>query len=591
MIYNDSLCIRHTLTTYLVSSLLLVSCLTLSTSCTRERTQEMRGDSLTLSLEQHSAWIRLFNPFSPNARRFTRAGIYEPLLIKNSVTGEYTPWLATAYRWNEQYTELTFEIRDGVRFSDGTPMTAEDVVYSFNILKRAPALDTQGLWSVLERVELSAPSSVLFVLRTPHKPKLDEIAHQPIIPRHIWSKIEDPVTFTNPNPIATGPFTEVTVFRSQIYELSRNPFYWRAGQPKLRSLRFPAFPSNDQANLALVTGEIDWAGNFIPAIDRTFVAIDPQHHIYWFPLIGSMVNLIPNSTSPLLGDSRVRKALSYAIQRERLVKVAMYGYTRPADSTGLTDGFSRERDASVTREHPWTQYDPQRARALLKEAGLVEREGGWHNSKGEPLTLTIDVVSGWSDWVRAAQVIANDLRAIGIPTRVKTSEFSAWFDQISTGRFELAIGWSDDRGSLYQYYKWLMSPETVKPVGEASLGNFNRVGDVQVAEWLTLLKRGVAPSEERAINSALQNRYAELAPVIPLFPNPQWGAANTSRVEGFPTAEDPYAPLSPNREPECLLVLTRLKPSGETDETQESDSESTSSTSTPSTSTSYREGR
>ena len=205
----------------------LLICLSVSLSislcsCTRE-VEHRRAGVLTLSLEQHSAWVRLFNPFSPNARRFTRAGICEPLLIKNSVTGEYAPWLATGYQWSDTYTELTLAIRSGVRFSDGVPLTAQDVVYSFEQLQRHPALDTQGLWTVLKRVHVSAPMQVSFELNAPNKPKLDDIAHHPIVPQHIWREVKDPVTFTNPTPIATGPFTEATTFRAQLYELGRNP--------------------------------------------------------------------------------------------------------------------------------------------------------------------------------------------------------------------------------------------------------------------------------------------------------------------------------------------------------------------------------
>jgi len=545
-----------------LSRLLWLTLATLcSVGCRRER-PELEAGSLVISVEQHSAWVRQFNPFSPNARRFTRAGIYEPLMIRNSITGELTPWLATALHWSEDYSSLSFDVREGVRFSDGTALSARDVVSSFEITRRHPALDTSGLWSALSAVEALSSHKVRFHFKEPYKPKLDDIAHQPIVPAHIWSKVEDPVTFTNPEPVGTGPFTEVLAFRSQLYELGKNPHYWQKGQVKLRSLRFPAFPSNDQANLALVTGEVDWAGNFVPAIERTFVAVNPQRHHYWFPLVGSMVNLIPNSTRGLLSEPRFRKALSYAIDRERLVEVAMYGYTRPADSTGLTDTFKSLHDRSLVEREDWTRYQPDRAESLLSELKLVKRaDGRWAQGEGgEPLSLEIDVVSGWSDWVRAAQVIASDLKRIGVEAKVRTSEFSAWFERVRSGDFSLAIGWADERGSLYEYYRWLMSAETVAAPGEPAIGHFNRLGDAQADRWLSELKRGVSEERRGALARRLQARFAELAPTIPLFPNPQWGAASSARVSGFPSREDPYAPLSPNRSPECLLVLTRLTP-------------------------------
>ena len=147
--------------------------------------------------------------------------------------------------------------------------------------------------------------------------------------------------------------------------------------------------------------------------------------------------------------------------------------------------------------------------------------------------------------MRAAQVIASDLRSIGIPVQVKTRVVGAWFDRLSSVSLSSRSASADDRGSLYQYYKWLMSEETVKPIGEAAVGNFHRFGDREVDQWLEQLKRGADQHIERALNQKLQRRYAELAPVIPLFPNPQWGAASTRRAQGFPSAASPYAPLSP----------------------------------------------
>lgn len=551
----------------LTLTLLLGLVVSLFISCVREH-DALSDDVLTISVEQHSAWIRNFNPFSPNARRFTRAGVYEPLMIFNSVSGELVPWLASAFRWSADYKTLTFSIREGVQFSDGAPLTAEDVVFSFQLLKRFPALDTGGLWSVLESVQVSklaetqsSNPEVMLSLIEPFQPKLYDLAQHIIIPKHIWSAVDDPLTFTNPDPIGTGPFTEVSVFRSQLFELSRNPHYWREGRPAIRALRFPAFPSNDQANLALVTGDVDWAGNFVPAIERTFIAPAPERRHYWFPLVGSVVNLIPNTAKPPFDRLEVRRALSYAIDRERLVEIAMYGYTRPADSTGLSDGFTQERDPKIPSVFPWTEYRPQRSIELLKNAGFERKSDGWHSpGADEPISLTIDVVSGWSDWVRAAQVISQQLAELGIKAKVRTSEFSSWFDRLRNGHFELAIAWADDRGSLYEYYRWLMSDETVKPVGEGTAGNFHRFGDKQADQLLTMLKKGVSENEKLEISKALQRRYAELTPVIPLFPNPQWGAASTERIVGFPSAEDPYAPLSPNREPECLLVFDRLTP-------------------------------
>ncbi len=404
------------------------------------------------------------------------------------------------------------------------------------------------------------PLTVAFRFSRVYIPGFAELAHQPIIPQHIWKDVADPVTFTNPDPVGTGPFTEVRVFRNQVYELGRNPHYWQPGKPAVDALRFLAFPTNDQANLALVEGEVDWAGNFVPAVDRTFVSRDPEHHARWFPLFGSTVFLYPNTMRPPLDDVRVRKALSMAIDRERLVDIAMYGYTRPADSTGLNDAYAGWRDAEAA-SGAWVRFDEKEAGRLLDEAGLKRGPDGLRRrADGQPLTLDIEVVGGWSDWVRAGQVVARDLRKLGVDAHLKTYEFGAWQERLQKGEFQLSISWSLDGPTPYTFYKWQLSRHTVRPLGEVAAANWHRFGDAEADALLERFEKAVSPEEQKALMAGVQRRFSETAPAIPLFPNPSWGEANSRRFTGFPSEKNPYARLSPHAEPDSLLVLTTLAP-------------------------------
>ncbi len=126
--------------------------------------------------------------------------------------------------------------------------------------------------------------------------------------------------------------------------MGKNPNYWQKGKPKIEKLIFPAFPTNVQATYALINGEVDWAGNFIPAIDRIFVDKNPENHHYWFPRAGGSIFLYPNTTKKHLDNKAFRKAISYSIDRELIAKVAMYDYTVPADITALSEGMSRWRE-------------------------------------------------------------------------------------------------------------------------------------------------------------------------------------------------------------------------------------------------------
>lgn len=518
---------------------------------------------LTVSQEQQASWVRNFNPLlAPGSSRWpTVAGIYEPMLVYNTMKGEYVPWLALQYSFSDANKKLAFSLRPGVAWSDGKPFTAKDVAFTFELLKKHKALDLHGVWGFLDGVSAKDDATVEFTFARAYVPGLVYLGQQPIVPEHQWKDVADPVTFANEKPVATGPFTEIKVFQNQIYELGRNPNYWQKDKPAIKGLRFPAYPGNDQANLALLNGEVDWAGNFVPDIDRAFVGRDPANHHYWFPLVGGTVFLYTNTTNKALSDVRVRKALSMAIDRDQIVKVAMYNYTRPSDATGLNDAYERFRNQAAVAAGDWVKLERTKSGALLDEAGYKAGAGGARAAAdGAPLRFEINVVTGWSDWVRAAQIIVENLKRVGIAASMKTYDYSAFFDKLQKGEFELSMGWSAEEPTPYHFYRDLLSPQTVRPVGEASARNWHRFGDPAADALLTTLETTTDEAEQRKVSGELQTLFVTSAPSIPLFPNPSWGEYSSARFTGFPSKDNPFAKLSPNNAPEYLLVLTALAP-------------------------------
>lgn len=532
--------------------------------CAPKRSDPPRG-VMVVTQEQTASWVRNFNPLTTAAaaRWPTLAGIYEPLFVFNSVQSRQVPWLATGREWREGNRVLRVTTRDSVRWSDGAPFSARDVAFTFDLLRRFPALDRRGVWGFLEGVRAVDARTVDFTFQRVFIPGFDELAAQQIVPEHVWKEVPDPVTFSNENPVATGPFTEVRVFRNQVYELGRNPYYWQPGKPALEALRFPAYPSNDRANLALVFDEVEWAANFIPAIDRVFVSRDPKHHAYWFPLTAGVVFLYPNTTRPPFGDARVRKALSMALDRDLMVDVAVFRYTHPADATGMSASYAAWLDSSAVRAGDWVKHDLPRANAILDSLGYTRGEGGIRRMPdGRPLRWEVLTVSGWSDWVRASQIIVRNLRAAGVDASVRTYDFGAWFQKVQEGDFDLSLGWCIDGPTPWHLYRWLMSSATIKPVGQVSAGNWHRHSSPAADELLAAFEAATDPAEQQRLSSAMQHTFVAEAPAIPLYPNPTWAEFNTRRVEGFPTAENPYADPSPNKmeRGEVLLVLTSLRP-------------------------------
>src|SRR6201986_3805844 len=196
-----------------------------------------KGASGTLTIVNASGtqWNCSFNPFNPGVlgEGVTMGQVYEPLAFVDTLeNAKATPWLATSWAWSDGNKSLTFTIRQGVKFSDGTPMTAADVAYTFNLIKKVPALDVNSVWSVLSSVTPSG-DNVVMDFKSPSVPYFYYIADQvPIVPEHVWSKISNPVAYKDADPVATGAFM-VKPCTAQNITYVANPHYWQPGEPKL----------------------------------------------------------------------------------------------------------------------------------------------------------------------------------------------------------------------------------------------------------------------------------------------------------------------------------------------------------------------
>lgn len=466
-------------------------------------------------------------------------------------------------------------------WSDGTPFTANDVVYTFNAYLENAALAAGGarvVAPILASVQVggatpegspaaspvaspaaspaASGNTVVFTFSEVNTIALYDVASQVIVPQHQWSQVADPVLFTNETPIGTGPFTEVARFETQIWELHKNPNYWQAEKIGINGLRFPAYPDNDAAILALLNGDVDWAGNFIPDIENTFISENPEAYNYWFPATGATVHLFLNTSMAPFDNADVRKAISMAIDRDQVVSIAMYDYTHPADATGLSDAYTNWKDqASV--DAPWVKLDVAGANAMLDAAGLTMDGNFRKNADGSTLTYELNVVTGWSDWVQSCDIMAQNLADIGIQVTVRPYDFSTWLEKVNNGDFTMSIGWSSGGSTPYNFYRGMMATATWNAVGTTSNENWHRFKSEEADAALAAFATTSDQAEQMELGKQLQAIYAANAPAIPLFPGPQWGEFSTARFDGFPNEENPYAILSPYAG-ERGLVLTAL---------------------------------
>ncbi len=519
---------------------------------------------LTYNNEQQATWIRNFNPLlaeNASCRSPTYFGIYEPLFVWNTIKAEAVPWLAKEWSFSDDNLTLTMTIQDGVLWSDGTPFTANDVAYTWNLLKGNEALPGNGARTALPRlssIEATDDATVVFTFAEVFTIAQYEIGGQLIVPEHIFSTVDDPVTFTNETPVGTGPFTEVARFEDQIFELGANPNYWQEGKPAIPGLRMPAFQSNDAVQLAGINGEIDWQANFIPDIENTYVAKDPEHLNYWFPPTGAVVHLYLNTDIAPFDNVDVRKAVSMAINREQICEIAMYGYTHPADATGLSDAFESWKDATAAAAE-WVTYDVDAANALLDTAGFAKDGDVRKAPDGTAFEFELNVVSGWSDWVQSCEIMARGLADVGFKVTVQPYDQTTWQNKVMNGDFKMSIGWASQGATVFNFYRGVMSTETKKPIGESGTENWHRFGSEEADTLLAAFAATSDETEQRDIANQLQNLYSTNAPAVPLFPGPQWGQFNTTRFTGFPSEENPYAILSTYAS-ERGIVMTTVTP-------------------------------
>jgi peptide/nickel transport system substrate-binding protein len=518
------------------------------------------NSTLTISNENGALWTCGFNPLNPSDSLLAVGFIYEPLVYVNPLqNGKTTPMLASSYSWGAGNKSLTFTIRPGVKWSDGTPMTAADVAYTFNLIKKYPALDLTGAWSVLSGVTTSG-NTVTMNFSQVAVPYFYYIADQtPIVPEHIWSTYSNPTTNAVTSPVGTGPYLMSKCSPSNV-TYTANPHYWQPGLPKIAKIQYPAYTSNTTANNDLANGTAQWGAQYIPAINAFYTSKSPNFH-YWFPPTVN-VSLVPNLTNPLLNNVKVRQAISYAIDRGKVSTIGESGYEPPANQTGIvTPTFSSSLDNSAVSA--WGNgYDPAKATSLLESAGFhMGSNGIMTNAAGQQLSFTVLNIGDYSDWVASVQVIQQELKAVGIaitPDNLSNTDFVSDLDY---GKYQLAYYDQQTFGpsAYYELNNWLNSANTA-PVGKSAASNYERWTSPSTDKLFNQYATTTDPATQQSIMNQIQNVMVTEVPIIPVVEAVDWYQYDTGSFSGWPTSGNPYAQPSAYSYPDNEQVLLHLAP-------------------------------
>jgi len=515
--------------------------------------------TLTISDESGALWTCGFNPFNTSVSFLDFGPVYEPLMFVDSLdNGKISPWLASSYAWSNGNKTVTFTIRNGVKWSDGKPFSAADVVFTFNLLKKYPALDINSVWSVLSSVTQQGSDKVVMTFKNAAVPYFYYIADQvPIVPEHIWSKLSNPVTFNDPNPIATGAYT-VKCKPEQITFLA-NKHYWQPGEPKIAQVDEPAFTSNDPANTYLATGQAQLGAQYIPSIKTFYLDKSPDYHI-WFPPFAN-VGIFINLKNPILSNVAVRQAMAYAIDRQKVSQVGESGYEPAGNQSGIvTPTFSSWLDSSEAAQYNYT-YNPTKAEQILTAAGFKKNSSGiFVSPSGQPLSFNIINEGGYSDWVASMQIIQSDLKAVGIQITPDNLAGTDYDTRLFDGDFDLA--YYDETGGptpYYEFRQWLYSANTA-PIGKPATTNFERYSNPATDALLNEYATTTSTAEQHNIMDQLQLIMLKDVPFIPVTEEVDWYQYDTAAFTGWATPSNPFAQPAAYQTPDLGQMLLHLAP-------------------------------
>ena len=410
-----------------------------------------------------------------------RTTMFETLFMFNPLTGEKTGLLADAYEWNDDLTEMTVSLKDAAHWSDGTPVTAADVVATWDVGVLTNNGTGAGNKAYVAGIEATGDKT--FVIKTtltedgkPVNPlKVEDFICGTPIAQAAWIKTlcerndNDPTKILNDageDVVWSGPYTKYYTDDQKVV-LIRDDNYWGADESMWGKLPVPKylahviFADNAAGELALKAGEVDVCQQFIGNIQNLWLEDDLPISTFYdeapYGVCLTMPTAWYNMNLPVISENpALRKAIAMATDYEAIIANAMTNQSPtfadvPRSLMNPTDGEQALYDHEAVKDLQWAGNDIDGANKLLDEAGLLDTDGdGWREYNGEKISLNAVCPNGWSDWQAAMQIVAAAGDKIGISIE---PEYPEW--DIMQTRF------TDPTQTEYAIFMW--SPDAASP--------------------------------------------------------------------------------------------------------------------------------
>ncbi len=545
-------------TVAILSALLVVFTFVLA-SCGGSSQASSGKHVLTIATQSYDFAQAGFNPYNSHPNAGAAGLIYETLDFVNVNDGSFTPMLSTGYAWSSDYKQLTFTIRQGVKWNDGQAFSAQDVAFTFNEMKKYPAADTNGVWSYLSSVSANGANTVVMTFQKPYPPELVTIAgHVYIIPQHVFASVGDPTLYVSDHPVGTGPF-KLTSYQPNIAVYDKNSSYWQASKVKVDEVRYPEYKDNSTLQLALPKGDIDWAGYFSPTLNQDFVQKDTTHNHLFMDAI-NLYSICPNQKDPVVGGQAglpVRLALSAALDRNQIAQEATAGLEPAGSVTGLVLPTAKSWLAPQYSNLP-TAADVATAKKDLTGAGWTLGSDGYFQKNGKDLSLTLRSVDTYSDWNAAAQLIASEAKAAGIKINNTTVGENDYYTLRADGKYDYQLMFCGMVGGPTPYYLYNQYLNS-SAIGQGKF-NFIAWNNPATDAYLNQYASTTNQATQMQAVQGIEKIFVENQPFIPLWTGADYDEYSTRHFTGWPDQSNPYSSGSPNTAPDYEQVILHLVP-------------------------------
>lgn len=530
---------------------------------------EARRETLNIALSGQVADPTNLNIYAPGVSRSgtgIHQVIYEYFFYQNLQTGEYIPWLAESYEYNEDFTSLAVKLREGVSWSDGEAFTAEDVVFTYDTLLANPGMTwASEVTKWVESVEAVDDLNVVFHLLAPSPrfhlnreafPAVGIWGGITILPKHVWEG-QDPLTFKSSDPIGTGAYRLVNATTTS-FTYERRDDWWGTTvwgvTPAPRIINFQYVGPETTVALALAANEIDTPFIGILSVG-SFQEIMRRN-----PKVGAWTDELPfawldpcprplmvNNAVPPWDQKEARWALSYMIDRDAIVALAYEGTTVPAWGVWPNyDGMKPYFDAiaDLLAEYPSGTYDPAKAEELLQSIGYTKGgDGMWVSAEGEPLKVRYLVQADSTEEMKVSAVLADQLQTQGIEVELQPLAGGVMSDTILRGEYDIKLH-SFCPGYIYENLE-LFNAKFYVPLGEPAPWYERNSFRYNNPEFSAIVDEmgTTSPDDAETMISLFHDAmtiWLDELPVVPVVQAPALVPFNTTYWEGWPSAENPW---------------------------------------------------